>query len=44
MQWEMINAYGPLQDDRKPVFLPEKIQSINYPFVIGGGFNFIRYV
>jgi exonuclease III len=45
-QWEIINVYGPVQNERKLEFLSElsqKIASMTDPFIIGGDFNMIRF-
>lgn len=41
----MVNVYGPVQYDRKPSFLVElqhKVESCEYPIMLGGDFNLIR--
>jgi hypothetical protein len=38
-QWELINVYGPVQNDRKLDFIQEMDQKI----VMGGDFNLMRY-
>jgi hypothetical protein len=45
-KWEVVNVYGPVQIERKANFLEElsqKISSMEDPFIMGGGFNMIRY-
>jgi exonuclease III len=45
-QWEIVNVYGPVQNERKMEFLAElsqKITSMADPFIIGGDFNLIRF-
>jgi hypothetical protein len=45
-KWEVINVYGPVQIERKAIFLEElhqKISSIVDPCIIGGDFNMIRF-
>lgn len=44
--WEVINVYGPVQNERKQNFLEElanKINNTQCSFIIGGDFNLIRY-
>ena len=46
-EWELINVYGPMQDDKKREFLQElvcKIHSVSLPCVVGGDFNMVRRV
>lgn len=46
-EWELINVYGPVQDDKKREFLQElfcKIHSVTLPCVVGGDFNMVRRV
>jgi hypothetical protein len=45
-QWELVNVYGPVQNDRRPEFLQEltqKLQNTSCPIMMGGDFNLIRY-
>jgi hypothetical protein len=45
-KWEVVNVYGPVQNDRKAGFLEElskKISSMEDPFIIAGDFNMIRF-
>jgi exonuclease III len=45
-QWEMINVYGPVQNDRRLEFLQElsqKLLNTSCPIMLGGDFNLIRY-
>jgi endonuclease/exonuclease/phosphatase family metal-dependent hydrolase len=45
-KWEIINVYGPVQTERKADFFQElnqKISAIQWPFMLGGDFNLIRY-
>jgi exonuclease III len=44
--WEIVNVYGPVQTDRKQLFLDEltqKITDMTDSFIIGGDFNLIRF-
>lgn len=44
---EIINVYGPVQDDKKMDFLEEinsKIQSSQKPLLVGGDFNLVRKI
>lgn len=44
--WEVINVYGPVQHERKAAFLQElndKICHCDWPFIMGGDFNLIRF-
>jgi hypothetical protein len=46
-QWTLFNIYGLAHDDRKLEFLEElqsKIQSVDYPMLLGRDFNMIRKV
>lgn len=46
-EWELINIYGPVQDDRKLLYLQEllgKIQTSTLPILLGGDFNLVRKV
>lgn len=45
-QWELINVYGPVQNDRKLDFIQEmdqKIARMSWPIIMGGDFNLMRY-
>jgi hypothetical protein len=45
-KWELINVYGPVQNERKLEFIQEmnqKISDISWPVVVGGDLNMIRY-
>jgi len=44
-KWELVNTYGPVQDEKKVGYLQEllvKTQSNNLPTIIGGDFNLVR--
>jgi hypothetical protein len=44
--WEIINIYGPVQVERKTTFLQDlsqKVSNMNWPLVLGGDFNMIRF-
>jgi hypothetical protein len=44
--WEIINIYGPVQVERKTTFLQDlsqKVSNMNWPLVLGGDFNRIRF-
>jgi hypothetical protein len=46
-QWSLFNIYGLAHDDRKLEFLEEihaKVQSVEYPMLLGGDFNLVRKV
>ena len=46
-QWTLFNIYGPAHDDRRLEFLEEiqsKVQSVEYPMILGGDFNLVRKV
>lgn len=44
--WEVVNVYGPVQDEKKQEFLEELLNKINntqWSFIMGGDFNLIRF-
>ena len=46
-QWELVNTYGPVQDEKKEEYLQElggKIKECGWPMIIGGDFNLVRRV
>lgn len=46
LEWEVINVYGPVQNERKVEFIEElttKINNLQCSFILGGDFNLIRY-
>lgn len=45
-RWEIVNVYGPVQDNRIVEFLQElfqKLQNLELPVVVGEDFNWISY-